>query len=65
MPTLASKERTAMDDENFKDLARRAFELYERMLELEKSMLDIFFYEFLDLEEWEQNLGTRSTELPF
>lgn len=54
-----------MDDQNFKDLAQRAFQLYTLTQELEKTMLEMFLHEFLDLEEQQHIHSMQDTELPF
>lgn len=54
-----------MDDENFKDLARRALALYRLTQQMQKRMLEMFFHEFVELDHNEHVQHTESPELPF
>lgn len=54
-----------MDDQNFKDLALRARNLYRLMANMQNTMLEIFFDEFCDLDEREQKQMMLSEEQPF
>ena len=54
-----------MDDESFKDLARRALLLYRLSQKMQERMLDMFFNEFCELEQQEREHQIESAELPF
>lgn len=54
-----------MDDESFKDLARGALALYRLTLQMQKRMLDMFFHEFVNIEQHEQDQQAQGPELPF
>jgi len=55
-----------MDDQNFKDLASKARDLYSLTQAIQKIMLDIFFEEFCDLDEQEEKKRLQQQyEFPF
>lgn len=55
-----------MDDENYRDLARRAWELYSLSAKVQKLLNNLFFDEFMDLDNAEVEKRCReNSELPF
>jgi len=55
-----------MDDQNYRDLARKAWELYSLTAQVQKLLNNIFFDEFMDLDISEFEKRCReSYELPF
>jgi len=55
-----------MDDQNYRDLARKAWELYSLTAKVQKLLNNIFFDEFMDLDISEFEKRCReSYELPF
>ncbi len=55
-----------MDNQNFKDLAAKARDLYSLTQAIQKIMLDMFFEEFCDLDEQEEKKRLQQQyELPF
>lgn len=47
------------------ELVRNARDLYMMAQEMQKLMLDMFFNEFMDLDEEEQKIRIQSEEMPF
>lgn len=54
-----------MDNQNYKDLACKARDLYSLTLAMQKIMLQMFFDEFVELDEKEEKLRIRQDDLPF
>jgi hypothetical protein len=54
-----------MNTDEYKDLVRNARELYMMAQKMQKLMLDMFFDEFIDLDDEEQKICMQSEELPF
>lgn len=54
-----------MDNQNYKDLACKARNLYLLTQAMQKIMLQMFFDEFIDLDEEEEKLRKRQDKLPF
>jgi hypothetical protein len=54
-----------MNDHNRNDLARNAWLLYKLAIAMQKTMLEMFFDEFCDIDEEEQKVRSRTEELPF
>jgi hypothetical protein len=43
-----------MDDQNYKDLAYKAWELYVTLQEIQKMMLRMFIDDFIDIDQQKQ-----------
>jgi hypothetical protein len=54
-----------MDEQNLKDLAQKAWELYHLAQEIQKALLDAFFHEFLDLEKRQRIINQVNETTPF
>jgi hypothetical protein len=54
MSIIQKKEKTPMDDQNYKDLAFMARDLYDRAEKMQKLMLAMFLDEFIMLDEKEE-----------
>jgi hypothetical protein len=54
-----------MDNQNYKDLACKARDLYLLTQTMQKIMLQMFFDEFMDLDEKEEKLRNLQDDLPF
>ena len=54
-----------MNDHNRNDLARNAWLLYKLAQTMQKTMLEMFFNEFCDIDEEELLAKNRKEELPF
>ena len=54
-----------MDDQNYKDLACKARDLYSLTQAMQKIMLQMFFDEFMDLDEKEEKQRLLQDDLPF
>ena len=54
-----------MENQSFNDLARNAWVIYKMATDMQKTMLQMFFEEFCDLEEEEQSLRMQQQDLPF
>ena len=54
-----------MDNQNFKDLACKARDLYSLTQNMQKIMLEMFFNEFMDLDEKEEKIRCQQDDLPF
>jgi hypothetical protein len=54
-----------MNDHNRNDLARNAWLLYKLAQTMQKTMLEMFFDEFCEIDEEEHKVHSRKEELPF
>jgi hypothetical protein len=54
-----------MNDYNRNDLARNAWLLYKLAQTMQKTMLEMFFDEFCDIDEEEQKVRCLRENLPF
>jgi len=58
-----------MDDQNYKDLAYKAWELYVTLQEIQKMMLRIFIDDFIDIDQQKQKQAIEQNltvdDLPF
>jgi hypothetical protein len=54
-----------MNDHNRNDLARNAWLLYKLAIAMQKTMLEMFFDEFCDIDEKEENVQYQREDLPF
>ena len=55
-----------MDDQNYRDLAHEAWELYALTAKVQKSLHRLFFNEFMDLDKAELEKQCReNSDLPF
>lgn len=54
-----------MDDQNYKDLAFMARDLYDRAEKMQKLMLEIFLDEFIRLDEKENQACRQKAEASF
>jgi len=54
-----------MNDSNRNNLARNAWLLYKLAQTMQKTMLEMFFDEFCDIDEEERKVQCKKEELPF
>lgn len=58
-----------MDDQNYKDLAYKAWELYVTLQEIQKMMLRMFIDDFIDIDQQKQKQAIEKNltvdDLPF
>jgi hypothetical protein len=58
-----------MDDQNYKDLAYKAWELYVTLQEIQKMMLRMFIDDFIDIDQQKQKQALEKNltvdDLPF
>jgi hypothetical protein len=54
-----------MDEQNFKDLAYRAWSLYKQMYRILQSLNETFWQEFCELDEKERKQNVEQNVSPF
>lgn len=55
-----------MDDENYRDLAGKAWELYKLIISVQRALNSLFIDEFIDLDNMEREKEYRKhSDLPF